>query len=186
MLAGRDARITYLDLRGATTAQALGWILRPLRLTWQPEPSRGPEMILVGSDRRMPRISAWVYDVSVVALPSQKELEKTGDWEKAVAKAKEEAEQFVDAVRGALRASEDEITWYAPGHLLVIGSPQTHEKMAGVIAQLSNPMAKPAGTLAVLHAKTGRRAKERQAQVEKLGQLNRLMEVAAVHDAYGW
>jgi hypothetical protein len=187
MLAGRHVRISYLDLRGATAAQALDWMLQPLRLSWQPEVDRGAaNAILVGSDRRMPRISAWVYDVSTIALPSEKEFEEIGDRNKAVAMAKENAEQFVDAVRKALKASEEEVTWFAPGQLLVIGKRETHGQAAEVIAQLSDPEAKPTGSLAALHTKTSGRAQDRRERVQKVRELSRLMETIAVHDEFSW
>jgi len=187
MLAGRNVHVTYLDLRGATVAQALDWMLQPLRLTWQPEvDGSAANAILVGSDRRMPRISAWVYDVSTIALPSKEEFEGIDDQNKAVAKAKESAEQFIDAVRKALNPSGEAVTWFAPGQLLVIGNRETHGQAADVIAQLSDPEAKPAGSLAALHKKTSRRAQDRRERVRKLRELSRLMEMVAVHDEFGW
>ena len=186
MLAGRDPRITYLDLRGATAARALDWLLQPLRLAWQPEPNRSDGAILAGSDRRMPRSSAWVYDVSTIALPAQKDLESAGDWNKSVAKAKQAAEQFIGVMRKALRASDREVTWFAPGQLLVIGSPRTQAAAAEAIAQLSDPKASPAGPLAALHAVTSKRAQQRREQVEKLAHWKQLLGVAAAHDEFDW
>jgi hypothetical protein len=181
---GHGARVTYLDLRGATAAQALDWLLQPLRLSWVPDLGQGASKIVVGSDRRLAHVSAWVYDASVVALPSSKELGGEGD--KALAKAKEEAEQFVTALRKALQASAEEVTWFAPAQLLVIGAPTLHEQTAQILTQLADPKAKPAAVLAALHAKTGQRSHERQEELEKLSQSQRLMEVAGVHDEFGW
>ncbi|HUT60333.1 MAG TPA: DUF3160 domain-containing protein [Phycisphaerae bacterium] len=48
LLRQRDARITYLDLRGATAAQALDWILTPLRMAWWVD----KDVILAGTARR--------------------------------------------------------------------------------------------------------------------------------------
>lgn len=187
MLAGRNARVTYLDLRGATVAQALDWLLQPLRLTWRPDPDRsGDKTIVVGSDRRMPRITAWVYDVSTIALPSKEEFEKIKDQSKTVAMATENAKQFIDAVRKALRASGKEVTWFAPGQLLVIGNSKTHGRAAEMIAMLSNPAAKPAGSLAAFHKKTSARAQGREEQVQKIRELSRLIETFEVHDQFGW
>ena len=187
MLAGRNARVSYLDLRGVTAAQALDWMLQPLRLTWQPEvDGSAANTILVGSDRRMPRFSAWVYDVSTISLPSQKEFEGIDDRNKAAAMAKENAEQFIDTVRKALKAPELEVTWFAPGQLLVIGKREMHGQAADVIAQLSDPEAKPAGSLAALHKNTSQRAQDRRERVQKLRELSRLMEMVAVHDEFGW
>jgi len=187
MLAGRNARVSYLDLRGATVAQALDWMLQPLRLTWQPEVDRSAaKTILVGSDRRMPRIAAWVYDVSTIALPTKKEFEGIKDRNKAVAMAKENAEQFIDAVKKALKASGEEVTWFAPGQLLVIGKREMHGQAADVIAQLSDPEAKPAGSLAALHKKTSQQAQDRRERVQKVRELHRRRETIAVHDEFSW
>lgn len=187
MLAGRRARVTYLDLRGATVAQALDWLLQPLRLTWLAETANAAgDAILVGSDRRLPHVSAWVYDVSTIALPSSKELGKVEDYEKTVSQAKASSDQFVDAVRKALEASETDVVWFAPGQLLVIGSPKMHEKASNVVAQLANPDAKPVGALAALHAATSRRAQERRDKVQKLDALHALLTAEATHDEYSW
>jgi hypothetical protein len=186
MLAGRAPRITYLDLRGATAAQALDWLLQPLRLEWQPELNRSDGAILVGSDRRMPRSSAWVHDVSTIALPAKKDCDSAGDWKKAVAQARQDAEKFVGAVRKVLQASDKEVMWFAPGQLLVIGGPRDHARVADVIAKLSDPNASLAGAMAALQKVTSQRAKQRREQVEKQAQFNRLMDVAAAHDEYDW
>jgi len=187
MLAGRNVRVTYLDLRGATAAQALDWMLQPLRLTWQPEPGRSVgETIVVGSDRRMSRVTAWVYNVSSIALPTKEEFEGVEDRNKAIAMATEDAKQFIDTVRKALKASDEEVTWFAPGQLLVIGNSKTHGQAAEMIAMLSNPAAKPAGSIAAIHKKTSARALVRQEQVRKVRELSRLIETFAVHDQFGW
>jgi len=187
MLAGRNTQLAYLDLRGATAAQALDWMLQPLRLTWYPEPDRSAhETIVVGSERRMPRISAWVYDVSTIAVPSQKEFEGIKDRNKAVAKAKEDARQFIDAVRKALEVSEDEVMWFGPGQLLVIGNSKTHGQAAEMIAMLSDSKAKPPVSLAALHKKTSGRAQDHREGMQQIRELNRLMEAIAVHDLHSW
>jgi hypothetical protein len=134
----------------------------------------------------MARLSAWVYDVAALAFPLQEELGKIGDWNQAVANAKADAQQFVDAVRQALRASDKEIAWFAPGQLLVIGTARTHAQAADVLAQLANPQAKPAGSLAALHQKTSQRAAKRGELPEKLRQLSRLRDTVAAHDEFGW
>jgi len=187
MLAGRNVRVTYLDLRGATVAQALDWMLQPLRLTWQPEPGRGAgKTIVAGSDRRMPRITAWVYDVSTIALPTKEEFDKIEDRTKAMAMVAGNAKQFIDAVRKALKASDEEVTWFAPGQLLVIGNTKTHGQAAEMFAMLSNPAAKPVRSLTALHTKTSARAQNRRDQLQKARELSRLMETFDVHDQFGW
>ncbi len=67
----KSLRVTYLDLRGATAAQALEWLLTPMKLTW----SVSDKGVTVGTTRRMPGASGWVYDVSALAAPEGKELD---------------------------------------------------------------------------------------------------------------
>jgi hypothetical protein len=184
MLAGGDVRVTYLDLRGATVAEALDWLLQPLRLSWSPVSDRGE--ILVGSDRRLERVSAWVYDVSLVAVPTQEELAGRDDARQLTAKVQEDGERLIEAIRGTLRVSDTEVAWFAPGQLLVTGGPRTHERASGILAELANPKAKPANVPASLHARTSRRATERRAQWEVLAERQRLLTVAGIHDEYGW
>jgi len=169
MLSGRAPRVTYLDLRGTTTAQALDWLLQPVRLSWRIEPAGG-KVVLVGSDRRLPQVAAWVYDVSIAALPDAKEFEKIKKREDAVAKARRHAEQFLGAMRKKLNASDKAVTWFAPGHLLVIGSPRHHQQAASEI----------------MRWQTGTRVKARREQVERIRTLSQLMETAAVHEQFGW
>jgi hypothetical protein len=135
---------------------------------------------------RLPHPTAWVYDVSTIALPSQEEFKTITDQEKALAKAAEEAGQFAGAMRTYVRSTAGSVTWFAPGQLLVIGGPETHKLTAEAIEQLSDPAARPAGVLAVLHQKTSQRANQRRERVQKVRELNRLMTVAAAHDEYDW
>lgn len=179
LLASGKARVNYLDLRGASAAQALDWTLQPLRLTWEPEETG--KTVLAGSQRRLSRVSAWVYDVTVIALPSSQELGK-----KAAATFKEPADEFLDAVRKSLGLSEKEIAWFAPGELLVIGDSRTHGQVADLLAQLADPKAKPAPALASLHEKTSRRASACREEMEKLREQGRVAAVAATHDEQSW
>jgi len=184
MLAGYDARVTYLDLRGRTVAEALDWLLQPLRLTWHPVSDRG--QIVVGSDRRLAGVSAWVYDASLIALPTKEDLSGQDDWKKLVAKVKEDGEELIKAIRRTLQASETEVAWFAPGELLVIGPQRTHEKAAALLAELADPNATPSHVQAALHAKTTQRATKRRAPLTVLAERQRLLAVAGVHDEFGW
>jgi hypothetical protein len=184
MLAGRDVRVTYLDLRGRTVAEALDWLLRPLRLSWYPVSDRG--QIVVGSDRRLAGVSAWVYDVSSIAVPTKEDLSEQVDRKKLVAKVKEDGEELMKAIRRTLRASETEVAWFAPGEVLVIGPQQTHESAAAILAELADPNARPANVHAALHARTSQRAARRRAQLRVLAERQRLLAVARAHDEFGW
>ena len=61
-----ECRVTYLDVRHATVAQALEWLLAPYHLTWQ---IKDAETITVGTARRMPGHAAWGYDVHDIVIP---------------------------------------------------------------------------------------------------------------------
>src|SRR5262249_45099383 len=52
-------RIAFLDLRGATLAQAFTWLVDPAGLEWHVD----GETVVVTASRRRPGRSVWVYDV---------------------------------------------------------------------------------------------------------------------------
>ncbi len=62
-------RVQYLDLRHATLAQALDWLLQPAHLQW----SFDKGTISVASARRLPGDSPWVYQVGELMLPTNEE-----------------------------------------------------------------------------------------------------------------
>jgi hypothetical protein len=115
--------VNYLDLRRATVAQALDWILHPQRMSWQSK----PDTVIAGTDRRRPGSSAWVYDVSLL-LPSGSELKEAGDDStKVAAKA---AETLVSSLRVQLKVDDPlSILWFGPGHLLVVGDVDRHDSV---------------------------------------------------------
>jgi hypothetical protein len=178
-LLGETPRVTYLDLRRATVAQALDWILQPARISWSPV-KKG---ITAGTDRRREGISAWVYDVSDIALPLADELEKLEDPQKAVAESQKLADEFLDAARKELKEPGQLIVWYAPGELLVLAHPKTHEKAAKLLESLRSPGAKQSGSLA---AKTFKRVTARKEQLAKAREAREQYSVAAAHDQFGW
>ena len=62
----QEPRVTYLDLRHATVAQGLEWLLAPYHLTWH---MKDAETITVGTTRRRPGHAAWGYDVHDLVIP---------------------------------------------------------------------------------------------------------------------
>jgi Ca-activated chloride channel family protein len=180
----KDLRVTYLDLRHATVAQALDWLLQPERLSWWT--AKGT--VTVGSERRRGGNSAWVYDVSLIALPDGAELQKLGDWQKGVAAAQREAAEFSNVVRGELGAKENDasIVWFAAGQLLVIGTPERHARAARLLANLADDKARLAGPAAALHKLTAKRFSDRKAQAEKSAKASALVRVANAHEQFGW
>jgi len=169
-------------LRNATAAQALDWILVPARMTWWSADGK----VTAGSVRRSGVKSPWVYDVSLVALPSAKELEEIDDQQKRLEAAKKEAEGFVNAVRGYLKLGKGEGVWYGPGQVLVFAAGDVHEKAARLFRDLADPEAKLEGALADLHKVTSRRAEERREKAAKLLAEGEKLRVAWALSEYSW
>lgn len=157
-------RVTYLDLRGATATQALDWLLLPERLQWR----MGDRRVRVTSARRAPVPAPWVYDVSLMALPSAEELAKVEDWQKRVEAARKEADAFLDAIRKHLDADDDQVLWYAPGQLLVFGDAARHSRAVSLFEMLRDPKSEPPEVVASLHETTSQRYAERSDDAAKL------------------
>ncbi len=177
-----EVRVDYLDLRGATVTQALDWTLRPARMNWSVAGNR----IVAGVERRGEGSAPWVYDVSLLAVPSAKELNDLKDYQKAVTASREAAEQFVKAVREAVKADEPSVFWFAPGQLVVFGNAPTHATAARLFKSLADPKAKLEGAAAALHATTVKRAETRKESAEKIAAARRRLDAAAAHDYFAW
>jgi hypothetical protein len=180
----KEPRVAYLDLRRATVAEALDWLAQAERLNWW----TSKEGVTVGSERRRTGQSAWVYDVSLIALPDGAELQKLGDFQKAVAAAEKEANEFSDVVRRDLgaSASDHSVAWFAPGQLLVIGTPEQHTKAEKLLANLSDGSAKLRGPALALQKITAKRFAERKEQAERTAKARALFDVAKIHERFGW
>ncbi|MCX5675969.1 MAG: VIT domain-containing protein [Planctomycetota bacterium] len=159
-----EVRVTFLDLRGATAAQALDWILTPARMAWRAEKGA----VAATTVRRAAGESAWVYDVSLAAIPAEKEFEKIPDHNKRIEAARKTADDFLAAVRKGAGARDDAVCWYAPGQLLVIGDAALHAAVARLCADLADPKAKLEGALADLQKVTAQRAEDRKESAAKL------------------
>jgi hypothetical protein len=162
-----DVRVDYLDLRRATVAQALDWILHPQRMSWR---SKG-DVVIAGTDRRHLGPSAWVYNVSLL-LPSAKELEEAGeDSTKVAAKA---AETLVTSLRAQLSVDDLlSIVWFGPGHLLVVGDVNRHASVDKWMDEQRR------ATPAVLAA-------QRKAAAEMSAATHRRHSIASVHASAAW
>ena len=182
-LAGSDvSRVTYLDLRRASAAQALDWILQPARLSWRPEGKR----IVAGSERRLAGESAWIYDASAIALPLEEELQKLGDHDKGVAAAQKAADEFLAAVKQSLKADDESVVWFAPGQLLVLGTQQRHAAVAAVLDTLADGKAKPEESLSGLATETRKRYAARKEKLAKQQAALAKLDVALAHDQFSW
>src|SRR5690606_6935388 len=65
LLAVDAPHVAYLDLRGATVADALDWALQPNRLSWWVEDG----IIRIASARRQAGAAPWIYDLGRIVLP---------------------------------------------------------------------------------------------------------------------
>jgi len=180
-LTGEAPRISYLDLRHATVSEALDWILQPARLSWQPE-AKG---IVAGSDRRRGE-AGWTYDVSTIALPLDEDLKKLGDDAKMQAEAQKAAEEFMAALRKELKLEDSALVWFAPGQLLLFGTPAQHSALAGQLAALEAGATKPVAGLAALGETTRKRYAARKERIDKAEAAGRKLGVAAAHDQFSW
>jgi len=182
LIGRRNARVTYLDLRRATAAEALDWLSTPARLTWWA--SGGT--IQVGSARRSPVAAPWVYDASNVALPSAKEVGEIKDPKKRIEAVQTDADAFLKAVREHLKAPDDAVVWYAPTQVLVFGNAKRHERMAKLLADLADPDATLEGDLATLHKTTSQRAADRKDAVAKMLEARQTARVAGALATFSW
>ncbi len=180
---GESPRVSFLDLRGATAAQAFDWILQPVRLAWWTD--KGD--IVAGSQRRREGVSAWVYDVSTIAWPTTAEIGKVPDRQPPRDTARKATDEFLAAVRSQLKTSGQQVVvWFAPGQLVVIGDADLQTRAGQLFTDLADARFQPQGQLAKLHAVTSVRAKERLGEVEQQRAARRLQEVRAAHRQYGW
>jgi hypothetical protein len=179
-----ELRVNFLDLRGATLAQALDWTLQPARLNWTVRDGA----VAVETTRRMAGVSPWVYDVSLIALPAPEELNKEEDHAKRVEAARQHADAFLQAVRGELPGENVRVEWFAPGQLLVTGEPNTHQRAATVLAMLADDKAigKLGQATSELRARTAARAKARKDDLATARETARRLEVVMAHDHYAW
>ncbi|HUT34901.1 MAG TPA: VIT domain-containing protein [Planctomycetota bacterium] len=178
----RDLRVSFLDLRRATVAQALNWLLVPNRLSWWV--AKGSAV--VGSARRAAGESAWVYNVSAIAIPSAKELDGIKEYPKRVEAVGSAAGRFLKAVQAELKLTDDTALWFAPGQLLVFGDTKAHIAARSLLTQLASPHSQPKGDLAALYKDTAPRAREHEAAAaarEAAEAKARLVETLPTH---GW
>ncbi len=184
LLQGEDpTRLAYLDLRGATVAQGLDWLLHPVRMTWRLD----GKTLVAGTVRRMDGPSGWVYDASLLAMPRENEIKTDGDWQKRIASVSQVAAAFMDPVRAHLEAAGAKaVAWYGPGQVLVIGPKDVHAKTARLLSDLANPDAALEGDLAELRKTTAARYAERREAAETLDAALACGRVAGALDAFGW
>jgi hypothetical protein len=182
MVGTENARVDYLDLRGATVAQALDWILMPASLTWH-----ATKNDVVATSHRRESASAWVYDLSVIALPDSEALTQLNDYNQSLAAAQKSADELLKVVHEQLRLKGDlAASWFGPGQLLIVGDAATHEGAAKLFSQLADPEAKFEGAAAALHQVTSKRAVDRKEKVAQQQQEVHRTITAGRHVEFGW
>jgi Ca-activated chloride channel homolog len=177
-----ELRVNYFDLGQATLAEALGELLSPERLNWRLAKG-GVEVV---TDRRESGAHGWIYDVSAIALPLAEELQKAGNPQQATA-AKVDADRFSRVVRSVLKMKGDDVnvTWFAPGQLLVIGTAEEHTIVEKLLGDLTSP--KPVdGVDADLRKIYAERFAKREPQIKKAAANKLIVETVDTLDFYGW
>jgi hypothetical protein len=170
-------RVIYLDCRRATVAQALDWILHPVRMTWRVDGG----VVTAATCRRLTGESPWVYDVAVLAVPEKKELADVKDYPAQVAAVRNALDDFLAAARKRVGAGDEAVVWYAPGELLVFGDAKTHALAAQFLAELADPNAKPAADSAELHKLASARAESRkEAEAKRLAAIEKMRVLGAL------
>src|SRR5262249_3932559 len=150
LTADGDLRVHFLDLRKATVADALDWLLLPMRLEWWLD----GDPIVCGTARRRPDSSAWIYEVASMALPAGAELKADND--QNLTRSKQAAQDFINVVRKQLGADATTVAWFAPGALLVIGNEAQHELAEQLLASLGDANAKVPADAKELHKLTSK------------------------------
>jgi len=179
-----ELRVNYLDLRRATLAEALDELLQPERLSWR----LVNDKITVASDRRHSGNSAWVYDVSTIALPPGAELQKLNDPQKAAAAAKEDADRLSQVVRTLLKskAGNLDVTWFSPGQLLVIATEENHAKVAKLLVDLTTANAKVEGIDGDVQKLYAERFAKREGPRKRYQSIQNLLETVDGLDFFGY
>ncbi|MGB2781115.1 MAG: VWA domain-containing protein, partial [Phycisphaerae bacterium] len=193
----KELRVVYLDLRGVTADEALDWLLVPERLSWWMADGE----VRIASARRGPTAAPWVYDLSLLVMPDQADIEKIEDNQKRVKLVKDSADGFLAAVSQslglerktdkALRKVEENlprgsVAWYGPGQLLIFSGAATHEAAAKLFTDLADPKATLEGDLATLHKTTSARAEARKDAAAKALDTAERSRTAQALAEHGW
>jgi hypothetical protein len=169
-LLGAAPRVTYLDLRTATAAQAFEWLLTPNMLTWRVEDDArvpGNKVVAIGSTRRFSGVAPWVYSVADMITPTAEE------WKRATKQSPPSSyhPEILQAVRAEI--GQTVATHLTPGsacygdtrYLLVYGDKDVHAKVAYVLSMLRSavPLKGYEGLQTTLSARAAAWAKRQEA-----------------------
>jgi Ca-activated chloride channel family protein len=181
-------RVTYLDLRRATVDQALDWILRPARLTWRLKSDGERPAIVAASGRRLAGQSAWVYDLSLIAMPLAEEVKDAKQYEQRIEALKKAMAELRDAIGQVVGAEEQEVVWFSPTQLLVVGGAKRQAKVEQLLSDLAKEDLRrpPHGKLGQIYMLTVQRAKARRELAAKVMAARRRAHVARAMRENGW
>ena len=131
-----EPRVIYLDLRHATVAQGLEWLLAPYHLTWHMTDAK---TITVGTARRMPGRSVWGYDVHDIVIPW---VDAALDEKTPLESMENTLTRFLKTLKIAVapkadsQPKPDSATFIDLGRLLIYGDPAVHEKVNWLLEAL--------------------------------------------------
>jgi len=177
----KELRVTYLDLKRATVAQALDWILLPVKMTWSVDKGE----VFAGTARRSVQVSAWVYDVSHIAIPAKAEYSGK-NWDENVKAAAKAMDQFFGAVKDVPGLGEKNVAWYSAGMIAVFADAQTHEKVSNLFTGLADAKADVGKGLAGLQKVTSKRAEGSAEALDKLIAANGRRETYDALETQSW
>jgi len=174
--------VVYLDLRNATVAEALCWLLDPFQLDWAVDGKR----ILIGTSRRMPGDTStpWVYSIAGIVLPTKDEF---GDDKQAnrqlVIDSRKEVLAAIRAVVDPARVKPLDL-----GRVLVEGTAADHRKVGAVLAFLRTGKQEgvPVKEAAEIAARTARRYAARAELRARRIAANEQAAVAEALNDYSW
>jgi len=131
----RSLRVTWVDLRGATAAQAFDWLCGPAHIDWSVD--GGKVRATVAS---LGRVEApWTYDVSAVAMPLEEEFKDLkGDWKRIRRRSRELASGFMAEIRKTAGTGvAEDCFWLNPGQIVVFGDWRVHARVRRCLEELA-------------------------------------------------
>ena len=130
ILSTDNLEVTYLDLRKATVAQALDWLLDQFQLEWQMAGGKAT----VGTSRRLSKSfsTPWVYSLGYLATPAKSELSEDVNANRKLAGSS--SRELLSAMQAALGAGK--VRLLSGGRLLVYGTAADHELVNALLNAL--------------------------------------------------
>ncbi|MEW6355963.1 MAG: VIT domain-containing protein [Planctomycetota bacterium] len=173
-------RVVYMDLRGATTAQAIQWIVETCHMTWTVKDGK----VIVGSARLLPGEAAWAYRVGDIANPMQDELPK--DRKEVMKKYEEMLKNFLAVIQSV----DPNAVLIGASDVVVFGDAAAQTKMASFLKALRDPSApmpvEETDAVKSLRGVTAKRFASRKEGLAKQSQSLALRKVSNDLNEYAW